>query len=99
MAGAFFCGIALGLSPPVAQHATSRFFLVAGFFTAGSFVFAGILLTTICPLVLSAAASVFAWMLLGLVRACVPEQPVPHHRILHLVSACRAELQSPLTSH
>ncbi len=78
MAAALFCGIVLGLCPPVAQHATSRSFLVVGFFIAGSFVFAGILLTTIGRLVLAAAASVFAWILLGAVGACVAEQPLPN---------------------
>src|SRR5258708_23314508 len=99
MAGAFFCSIALGLCPPVAKHATSRFFLVAGFFTAGSFVFAGILLTTIGRLVLAAAASVFAWALLGLVGAWVAEQPLPNDRILNLVSAGRVDLHVPLRWH
>jgi hypothetical protein len=36
MAVAFLCGIVLGLCPPVALHATSRLFLAAGFFVAGS---------------------------------------------------------------
>ncbi len=99
MAAAFLCGIVFGLCPPVVQHATSRFFLVAGFFTAGSFVFAGILLTTIGRLVLAAAASVFAWILLGAVGACVAEQPLPNDRILNLVSAGRVDLHAPLRWH
>src|SRR5712691_3140436 len=99
MAAAFLCGIVLGLCPPVAQHATSRSLLVAGFFVAGSFIFAGILLTIIGRLVVSAATSVFAWMLLGLVSACVAEQPLPKDHILSLICAGQIDLHTPLRWH
>src|SRR5713101_1350913 len=99
MAAAFLCGIVLGLCPPVAQHATSRSLLVAGFFVAGSFVFAGILFTKTRRLILATAAAVCAWMLLGLVSACVAEQPLPKDHILSLICAGQIDLHTPLRWH
>jgi competence protein ComEC len=99
MAAAFLCGIVIGLCPLVAVRATSRSFLVVGFLVAGSFIFAGILLTVAGRLALAATASLFAWVLLGLVGACVAEQPRPADHILSLVTAGRIDLHAPLRWH
>jgi competence protein ComEC len=80
-------------------HATSRFFLVAGVFVAGSFIFAGVLLTVVGRLVLAATSSFFAWMFLGVIAACVAEQPRVSDHILSLVAASRIDLHAPLRWH
>jgi competence protein ComEC len=99
MAAAFLCGIVLGLCALVAQHATSRSFLAAGFFVAGSFIFVGVLLTVIGRLVVAATSSFFAWIFLGMIGACVAEQPRPADHILNLVAADRIDLHTPLRWH
>jgi competence protein ComEC len=99
MAAAFLCGIVLGLCPLVALHASSRAFLVAGFFTAGLVVFAGILLTIVGRVLQAAATSLCAWIFLGLLGACAAEQPRPANHILSLAAANRIDLRAPLRWH
>lgn len=99
MAAAFLSGILLGLSSPVAVLATSRSFLVAGVFVAGSFVFAGVLLTVVGRLGLAAVTSLLAWIFLGLIGACVAAQPRAANHVLSLAATRRIDLHAPLRWH
>lgn len=99
MAAAFLCGIALGLCPWFAQRAASRSLLIAGFAIAGVLVFSGILLCIRGLLPLAAASSVLAWISLGVVGACLAEQPLPNAHVNRLIDAHRIDLHTPLRWH
>jgi competence protein ComEC len=99
MAAAFLCGVVLGLGPPVALHAVSRSFLVAGFLVAGFLILAGIFLILVGRLTLAATSSISSWILLGMIAACVAEQPLPNEHILRLIDARQIDVHAPLRWH
>jgi hypothetical protein len=93
---AFACGIALGLCPPTARLATSRFLLAAGFLAAAFLIAAGILLLNRARLAEAAVVSGVSWILLGVLGAWIAEQPLPGNHITNLIETGRVELRTPL---
>lgn len=99
IAAAFVCGIVLGLCPPFASRAVAHVFLIDGFVVTGLFILAGILLTRLGRLVLSAAGSMLSWILLGVLSAGIAQQPLPPDHIVTLVDDGRVNIHTPLTWH
>jgi competence protein ComEC len=99
IAALFAGGIALGLSPFIAPHATSNAFLVICFVWAGASLLAGFLLVKLNRLFPAAAASCICWMVLGVLGACLAEQPRPRHHVLSQIESGRLALKSPLRWH
>jgi hypothetical protein len=99
IAAAFVCGIVLGLCPPLASRAVAHVFLVDGFVVTGFFILAGVLLTGLERPVLSAAASMLSWILLGVLSAGIAQQPLPPDHIVTLVDDGRVDIHTPLTWH
>src|SRR5271168_1030001 len=99
IAAPFAGGIALGLSPLIARHATSSVFLLVGFGCAGALLAAGLLLVKRNRLFPAVAASYICWLLLCVLGACIAEQPRPGDYIISQIGAGRLELKSPLRWH
>ena len=99
IAAMFVCGVALGLCTPIAQQATSHFFLGAGFTSAGLLIFAGIALIRGGQRLPAAAASAVSWVTLGILAACVAGQPLPADHVNNLIEQGRIALGTPLKWH
>ncbi len=96
IAAAFACGIAFGLHPALALHATSLFLLSALFLGVLVLIVTGLLLARIGRLLPAATTSLLSWALLGFLAACVAEQPRPANHVTSLVEQNRLSLNSPL---
>jgi competence protein ComEC len=96
IAAAFACGIVLGLHPVVALNATSVILLSSCFLASLVLIVIGIALTGIGRLIPAAVASLFTWVLLGFLGACVAEQPLPPDDVTSLVEQGRLSLETPL---
>src|SRR5258705_91086 len=96
IAAAFAVGIALGLHPVVARHASSLAFLSVSFVAVALLVTTSMVLLRFGRLFLAAAASLLCWILLGCLGACVAAQPRPTNHILSLVGEGRIRLRTPL---
>src|SRR6266851_39374 len=99
IAAAFASGIALGLHPVVARHASSLAFLSLSFLAVALLVTTGMVFLKFGRLFLAAAASLLSWIFLGCLCACVAEQPRPANHILSLVGQGRIRLGTPLRWH
>lgn len=99
IAAAFASGIALGLHPAVARHASSLAFLSLSFLAVALLVTTGMVFLKFGRLFLAAAASLLCWIFLGCLCACVAEQPRPANHILSLVGQWRIRLGMPLRWH
>jgi competence protein ComEC len=95
----FACGIALGLCPPVARQATSRFLLVSGLAATALLILAAILLVAFERLTLGFAAGLLSWVVLGVTSAWIAEQPLPENHVVTLIAENRLDLHSPLKWH
>ncbi len=99
MTAAFAGGIAIGLRPAVAAHASSKE-LVVGLFI---FVLAGLLAGGIFVrrdfLWAAAGAGIFCWAGLGIAGALLAEQPLPADYVVTLVENKTLELHTPLRWH
>src|SRR5712664_82401 len=96
IAGAFACGIVLGLHPAVARNAASLILLSASFVTIAVLVLTGILLIKTGRLFLAASASLLSWLLLGFLGVCIAEQPRHADHVISLVEQGRVPLKTPL---
>jgi len=99
IAAAFASGIALGLHPMVARHASSLAFLSLSFVAVAVLVTTGIVLLKFGRLSLAAATSLLCWIFLGCLGACVAEQPRSANHILSLIKEGRIRLGTPLRWH
>ena len=99
IAAAFACGIALGLHPAVAAHASSVLLLSVCFLCGLVFILAGFALARIGLLFPAGAVSLLSWSLLGFLGACVAEQPLPPNHVTSLLAQGRLSLQTPLRWH
>ncbi|HET7149941.1 MAG TPA: DNA internalization-related competence protein ComEC/Rec2 [Candidatus Acidoferrum sp.] len=99
IAAAFACGIALGLHPIVAAHASSVLLLSACFLCGLVFIVSGFALTRAGLLFSAGAVSLLSWSLLGFLGACVAEQPLPPNHVKSLLAQSRLALQTPLRWH
>jgi len=99
IAAAFVCGLALGLSSVFTHLSTSRHFLIAAFVAAALPILAGLILVRLQWLALGTGASVFSWVVLGVLSAAVAQQPLPSDHVAVLVDGGRIDLHSPLRWH
>ena len=99
IAAAFASGIALGLHPLVARHASSLAFLSLSFVVVALLVTTGMVLLKLGRLFLAAAASLLCWIFLGCLGACVAEQPRPANHVISLVEERGVSLGTPLRWH
>src|SRR5260370_39854360 len=99
IAGAFAGGIVLGLHPAVARKAASLLLLSSSFATIAFLVLSGILLIKTGRLFLAASASLLSSVLLGLLGACIAEQPRRADHGISLVEQGRVPLKTPLRWH
>src|SRR6266446_9157897 len=99
IAAAFASGIALGLHPLVARHASSLAFLSLSFVVVALLVTTGMVLLKLGRLFLAAAASLLCWIFLGCLGACVAEQPRPANHVISLVEERGISLGTPLRWH
>src|SRR5712664_2216846 len=99
IAGAFACGIVLGLHPAVARNAASLILLSASFVTIAVLVLTGILLIKTGRLFLAGSASLLSWVLLGFLGVCIAEQPRQADHVISLVEQGRVPLKTPLRWH
>src|SRR6266849_3817247 len=99
IAAAFASGIALGVHPAIARNASSPALLFSSLSVAVLVVLAGFILVRIGRLFPAAAASLVSWALLGLVSACLAEQPRPTDQVISLVEQGRLNLKTPLRWH
>ena len=93
---AFACGVALGLCPPMVRLATSHFWLAAGFLAAAFLIAAGILLLNRARSGVAAVVSGISWIVLGVLGACISDQPLPGTHVISLIESGRIDLRTPL---
>jgi competence protein ComEC len=96
IAAAFACGIVLGLQPSIAQFAPSQTLLLSAFFTATLLVSIGLVFVRLKRLFPAAAASLVSWIFIGVLGACVAEQPRSAEHVVSLLEAGRLDLKTPL---
>ncbi len=99
IAAAFASGIALGLHPVVARHASSLAFLSLSFVAVAFLVTTGMMLLKFGRVFPAAATSLLCWIFLGCLGACVAEQPRRANHILSLMEERRISLGTPLRWH
>jgi competence protein ComEC len=96
---AFASGIALGLHPAMALHATSKQLILIPLVVACVLVLTGILLVKLRQLFFAALASLLSWILLGFLGAYVGHQPRPASHVIALVEQGHLDLKTPLRWH
>jgi competence protein ComEC len=99
IAAAFACGIVLGLHPGVVRNTSSHFFLSSLFIFIAVLILAGIATLRIGRLSLAAASSLLSWVLLGLLGACVAEQPRDVDHVVSMMEQGRLPMKTPLRWH
>ena len=99
IAAAFACGIALGLHPGVVRNASSRFFLSYLSIFIVVLILTGIALVRIERLYVATSASLLSWVLLGLLGACVAEQPRDADHVISMMEQGRLPMKTPLRWH
>ncbi len=92
----FASGIALGLTPAVARHASSRSLVIFLFAASAASLLIGIICTRFAWLAASGIVSLLCWGLLGVAGACISEQPRRPDAILSLMDTGGINLSSPL---
>ena len=96
---AFAGGVALGLHPAIASHASSKQLIIASLLVALLFVLGGLLLCKVGRLYPAAVVSLLSWMVLGFVGVCVAQQPRPALHVISLLEQGRIGLKTPLRWH
>ncbi|GAC1683087.1 MAG: hypothetical protein PVS2B2_22150 [Candidatus Acidiferrum sp.] len=99
IASLFLTGIALGLQPLLARHASSHGFLMGGFLGATLFLCVGMVLMKYGRLLAAASAAIFCWLTLGALSSCIAQQPFSPDHVLSLIGTKRIELTTPLRWH
>lgn len=99
IAAAFAGGIALGLCPPIVDHAPSGAFLACCFAVAALLVVTGLFCTRASRIVAGALASLFSWIWLGVLSALIASQPLPANQVRTLIAHGQVDLQGPLRWH
>ncbi len=99
IAAAFAGGILLGYSPLFAEHATVSRFLVSLALLASLCLALGLLLVWRNLPWFAAVASLSAWIALGILAACMAEQPLSPEHILARFSTQQIPRQVPLRWH
>jgi competence protein ComEC len=99
IAALFAGGVALGLHPVVAQHASSRYLLVALFGCAAAAILLGLVLLRTKSLFSTALCGALAWLTLGILGSCIAEQPRPANHVLSLIESGQLDLGTPLRWH
>ena len=99
IAAAFANGIAVGLHPVVARHASSLAFLSLAFAGVALLVATGMVLLKSGRLFLAAAASLLCWIVLGGLGVCLAQQPRPRNHVFSLMDQGRIRLGTPLRWH
>src|SRR5260370_9453604 len=99
IAEAFACVILLGLYPAVVRNAASLRLLSFSFAAIAVLLLAGIFFAKIGHLSLAAAFSLFSWILLGFLGACIAEQPRETDHVVSLLQQGRLPLKTPLRWH
>ncbi len=99
IAGAFACGIVLGLHPSVVRNTSSRFFLSLLSIFIAVLILTGIALLKIERLYLATATSLLSWILLGLLGVCVAEQPPDANHVTSMMEQGRLPMKTPLRWH
>jgi competence protein ComEC len=99
IAGAFACGIALGLQPAVEKYGQSKL-IVGALMCAVAVAFAaGFLFIQRQQVISGGTSSLLAWGLLGFLGAELAEQPRSADHVLTFVAQGQVDLQSPLRWH
>jgi competence protein ComEC len=99
IAALFAGGIALGLRPAISQHANSRLFLATCFGITAALVVFGFFLSSYKRLFPAAIDSALAWVMLGVLAACIASQPRSAMHVSSLVASGRIALGTPLRWH
>jgi competence protein ComEC len=99
MAAAFAGGIVIGLQRSVAAHASSRELVVGFFIGALAALGGGYFLVRADKLWAASAAALACWVLLGVVGACLGQQPRPGNHVTSLLANGRLTLRTPLRWH
>jgi beta-lactamase superfamily II metal-dependent hydrolase len=99
IAAAFAGGIALGLYPGISRHASSRELIVGSFLVAAFVVATGFLLAKFGWLYAAGSASVLSWIVLGVLAACVSQQPQAPEQVISLIERGQLEVKTPLRWH
>lgn len=99
IAAAFSGGILLGQSHAVVTHtALHPLFVATGAIVCGLLLL-GFLLSWRNLLWLATGASLFGWIGLGILAACLTRQPLPSEHILSRLAAQQVPLRTPLRWH
>jgi hypothetical protein len=96
IAAAFASGIAVGLTPAIAHHASSHLFLDVLLIAAGTSLLTGVFLTFFERCRPAGFAAMLCWFSLGTAAICIEEQPRAAGHILSFVDAGKINLKSPL---
>jgi hypothetical protein len=96
IAAVFASGIAFGLSGMIGSHSRSTIFVASLFALAVASLLIAFLLLHFDRLELAGVLSAICWLSLGIVGACMAQQPRPADHILSLVNAGKTNLKSPL---
>ena len=99
IAAAFASGILLGLSHVVAPHAVMHPFLVKVVAAVCGLLALSFFLAWRGFLGLAASTSLLCWIGLGMLAACLSQQPLPAEHILSRLAAKQVPLRTPLRWH
>jgi competence protein ComEC len=95
----FICGILLGLYPPIARYSSSSVLLVCLFAFAILLIAFGLILTKRENLLPGLAVLGMTWVCLGVLGACIANQPLPAEHVLTLLERGQIDLHTPLRWH
>ena len=99
IAAAFACGIAVGLLPGMAAHASSRELVVGLFVSAGLLLVLGAVFAVRGYLWTASCSALLCWSFLGSLGACISQQPRAADHVISLVQSGRLALHTPLRWH
>jgi competence protein ComEC len=95
----FAGGIAAGLHPQIARHASSLPVIASLFLAALLLILSGLMLARFSRVAGSAAASALSWIAVGVLAACVANQPRTPEHVVSRIEAGQISLQTPLRWH
>lgn len=99
IAAAFAGGILLGQWHVVASNAASQSMLAETVASVSALLLMGLILAWRNVLWFAGGASLFAWIGLGILAACLIQQPLPAEHILSRLAAEQVPLRTPLRWH
>jgi competence protein ComEC len=99
IAAAFVCGIAVGLRTSESHFGESRLFFATCLAAAILFLLLSLALLRFDRLASASAASLLAWIFLGVLSAAIASQPLAANHIARLVEDGQLNLGSPLRWH